>query len=452
MEDELPIVEEESQKSSLPLWPAGPDNDQRIDWLIKNRGLKTPAGKGFIFIAPNVPPENFGRDMTIYKAQLFDDVSIGHGSILYDAVLKGQSVLGDGCELGAGGSVTVDQSFLGNRVHGSQGSIKDAVILDDAQFGFGTSIRQGCLIDAEASLGQSNDLKNTYMGVATLLGSSTNFCDIAFCGGRPSPTVAQSEIGSGTIHFNFGIHGKKWGSWIGSIESLFLDRERCFMGGRTSLIGPVIVPDGIVTIVGSQIRNPFNVSLENYQQALVSRPAMNEDFDKELNLDIYGQHLASKYLLTREIIARYRALSSWFRVVRSFIGDREEQILAARRILSHVVAERLKWINEIARELPKSIEQLRAVKKPFNAHAQTKIRKLWKDPELTKALGTMDPLSKDTIFLEKTFIEALHTSLDSTTLKGSVSERIKLIPEEVKVQGRAWLASIIKESTDLKVT
>lgn len=437
--------------ASPPLWPAGPDNEQRIDWLVKNRGLKTPAGKGFIFIAPSVPPENFGRDITIYKAQLFDEVSVGQGCVLHDVVLRGQSRLGDHCELGSGGSVSINQSFLGNRVQGSQGSIKDAVILDDAQFGFGTSVRQGCLIDAEASLGQSNDLKNTYMGVATLLGSSTNFCDIAFCGGRPSPTVAQSEIGSGTIHFNFGIHGKKWGSWIGSIDSLFLDRERCFMGGRTSLIGPVIVPNGVISIVGSQIRNPFKMSLENAPQALVFLPGMGEGFEKELKVEAYGPHLISKFQVTREIIGRYRALSSWFRVVRSFIGDREDQILAARRILSHVVAERLKWLNEIARELPASVESLRASQKPFKALAQSKIHKRWSDANLTKALGAMDPVAKETVLLEKSFIEALHGALDSTTLTGTVSERIQLIPEDVKAIGRQWLGAIVKESTDLKV-
>jgi hypothetical protein len=445
-----PESSENPENITAQLWPAGPDNEQRIEWLINNRGLKTPAGKAFIYIDPGVPPENFGRNVTLYRAQIYEESFVNHDSTLYDVVLRGQSIVGEGCELGRGGTVTIDQSLLGDRVQVRQGSINSSVILDDAQLGFGSSIRQGCLIDAEASIGQSNDLKNAYMGVATLLGSSTNFCDIAFCGGRPRPTVAQSEIGSGTIHFNFGIHGKKWGSWIGSMNSLFLDQERSFIGGRTSLIGPVIVPDGIVTMIGSQLRNPFKIALESYQQALVSRPGSSKNVDKALELDVYGR-LGSKFNHSREIIGRYRALSAWFRVVRSILGESEEKVMAARRILSHVVAERLKWLNVIVTELPKSIDQLKTLQKPFKAHAQDKIKKLWSDRKLTKSLGAMDPQNKETLMLEKMFIEALHAHIDSTEISGSMSERTLLIPEEVRIHGRVWLAAIVKESTDMRV-
>lgn len=332
------------------------DARARLEWLKTHKNWRFPCGFGQVFVSEHCSLESMGRDVVVERAQIHGPCQIGEASVLRDVVLRQGVRLGSRCELGTGGPVVLSEAILGDQVKVVSGFIEKSVLLHDCSLGFGSSIRKNCLIDEFCSLGQSNDLKNTVLGPATLLGSSTNFCDIAVCGGRPGSSVDQTEIGSGSIHFNFGIHGKKWGSWIGSTAALMLDRPRCFIGGNTSLIGPCLVPDGTITIVGSQLRAGVVKAseLKPGQQRLIYSPGLGAFEPRVIDPKIYGP-LTQKFAVSRLLIGRFRAMSAWYRCVRQPLGLSEDLTAAACALLARNVEERVQWWAEIFQELPASM-------------------------------------------------------------------------------------------------
>ena len=81
------------------------------------------------------------------------------------------------------------------------------------------------------------------------LGSNINFCDALLSGGTGPELGSFSEVGSGTIHYNYSIRGDKaTASLFGDVfQGVFLDQERLFIGGNNSLLGPVKADFGAMT-------------------------------------------------------------------------------------------------------------------------------------------------------------------------------------------------------------
>ena len=65
-----------------------------------------------------------------------------------------------------------------------------------------------------------------------------------------------SEVGSGTVHFNFTPRGDKaTGSCFGNVrEGVLLNQPRLFLGGNASLIGPMQAAFGALTPAAGNYR------------------------------------------------------------------------------------------------------------------------------------------------------------------------------------------------------
>jgi bifunctional N-acetylglucosamine-1-phosphate-uridyltransferase/glucosamine-1-phosphate-acetyltransferase GlmU-like protein len=65
--------------------------------------------------------------------------------------------------------------------------------------------RQGTVLEEESEVGHNVGLKNTGFTAGAVAGSLINFCDVLLTGG--SSRNNHSEVGSGSVHFNFDPRG-----------------------------------------------------------------------------------------------------------------------------------------------------------------------------------------------------------------------------------------------------
>jgi UDP-N-acetylglucosamine/UDP-N-acetylgalactosamine diphosphorylase len=121
--------------------------------------------------------------------------------------------------------------------------------------GVGFRVRKGSIYEEGACSGQHTDTKMTLLMPWVTLGSNINFCDVLLAGGTGDLPGQFSEVGSGTIHFNFTIRGDKaTASLLGNVcEGVFLRSERLFIGGNCSLLGPLLAEFGAFSAAGVRL-------------------------------------------------------------------------------------------------------------------------------------------------------------------------------------------------------
>jgi UDP-N-acetylglucosamine/UDP-N-acetylgalactosamine diphosphorylase len=121
--------------------------------------------------------------------------------------------------------------------------------------GVGFRVRKGSLYEEGACSGQHTDTKMTLLMPWVTLGSNINCCDVLLAGGTSDSPGRFSEVGSGTIHFNFTIRGDKaTASLLGNVcEGVFLRSERLFIGGNCSLLGPLRAEFGSFSAAGIRL-------------------------------------------------------------------------------------------------------------------------------------------------------------------------------------------------------
>ena len=171
------------------------------------------------------------------------------------------SVIGPGATIGAQGPVSLRQSWVGPQTILGMGVAEEAVFLGREHSGappttgVGFRIRKGSLYEEGACSGQHTDTKMTLLMPWVTLGSNINFCDVLLAGGTGDLPGQFSEVGSGTIHFNFTIRGDKaTASLLGNVcEGVFLRSERLFIGGNCSLLGPLLAEFGAFSAAGVRL-------------------------------------------------------------------------------------------------------------------------------------------------------------------------------------------------------
>ena len=101
---------------------------------------------------------------------------------------------------------------------------------NDFTTGVGFRVRKGSLYEEDASSAQHTDTKMTILFPWATLGSNINFCDALLSGGVSPKLGDFSEVGSGTIHFNFTPYGDKaTASLFGNvIDGVFLNQQKNF--------------------------------------------------------------------------------------------------------------------------------------------------------------------------------------------------------------------------------
>ena len=176
-------------------------------------------------------------------------------------VVLEDSVIGPGATVGAQGPVSLRQSWVGPQTILGMGVAEEAVFLGREHAGAppttgaGFRIRKGSLYEEGACSGQHTDTKMTLLMPWVTLGSNINFCDVLLTGGTGDLPGQFSEVGSGTIHFNFTIRGDKaTASLLGNVcEGVFLRSERLFIGGNCSLLGPLLAEFGAFSAAGVRL-------------------------------------------------------------------------------------------------------------------------------------------------------------------------------------------------------
>lgn len=206
---------------------------------LVGRGVRIPHPES-VFVGPEV-------DLDLISAR---GVTIHPGCRIRGA----DTVISAGCTLGAEGPVTVEDCQLGPDVALKGGYFASSVFLARSSMGLAAHVREGTLLEEEASGAHCVGLKQTILFPYVTLGSLINFCDALMTGGTSRSD--HSEVGSSYIHFNFTPDGNKTtASLFGDVaRGVMLDQPAIFLGGQGGAVGPVHTGFGTVVAAGSILR------------------------------------------------------------------------------------------------------------------------------------------------------------------------------------------------------
>lgn len=246
-----------------------------------------------------------------------------------------RSFIGAGAEIGSEGPATLVDAVFGPNTHIASGYVSGAVLLEGASLGGNAHVREGTLLEEQASCAHAVGLKHTILLAFVTLGSLINFCDALVAGGTSRKD--HSEIGSGFIHFNFTPWGKRGDkatpSLVGDVpRGVFYRESRIFLGGAGGMVGPRSVDYGAVAAAGQVVRHDIG------ENRLVLRTPPRID-RRLVGRPLDGGARATKNV---EYISQLVALRSFYREVRlprSTVSQRPV-LKAADEILTLAIAER----------------------------------------------------------------------------------------------------------------
>lgn len=186
-----------------------------------------------------------------------DEVAVerisGKGTVLYPGTrLNGEKTsIGPGAKIGFESPATLVDCRLGPGVELKGGFFARSVFLARSSMGSGAHVREGCLIEEEASGAHAVGLKQTILFPFVTLGSLVNFCDCLMAGGTSRKD--HSEVGSSYIHFNYTPNqDKATASLIGEVPcGVMLRQAPIFLGGQGGLVGPVRLGYGTLIAAGT---------------------------------------------------------------------------------------------------------------------------------------------------------------------------------------------------------
>ena len=217
--------------------------------------------------------------------------------------------------------------------------------------GLGAHVREGCLLEEEASGAHCVGLKQTILLPFVTLGSLINFCDCLMAGGTSREN--HSEVGSSYIHFNYTPDGDKCTpSLFGDVpRGVMLDQRPIFLGGQGGAAGPVRVAFGTVVAAGCILREDI---LEEGRLVMVGphREAKRRYIPRN-----YG-NLARLMRNNVVYLANLAALEQWYSAVRQPFFARQELgglvYEGALAMLAGAKQERLKRLKAMAAKVPAS--------------------------------------------------------------------------------------------------
>jgi hypothetical protein len=160
----------------------------------------------------------------------------------------------------------------------------------------------------------------------------------------------HSEVGSGSVHFNFDPRGDKFGSLMGDATGCLLKSRRIFVGGNSGVVAPVHLDFGVVVAAGSMVRKDVS---EN-QLSAGDTPGQIGDYDFDRYFD-----LSRKFYTTAKLVGNLHALRAWYQKVRlphSELADKPLYLAADGefdRHIRHRVKELAKVIGKLERSLSK---------------------------------------------------------------------------------------------------
>ncbi len=241
-----------------------------------------------------------------------DLARISAGAVLYPGTrLHGpRTFLSSGARVGTEGPAVLENAVLGEDATVASGYVSGAVLLRGARLGANSHVREGTILEEQASTGHAVGLKQTILLPFVTLGSLINFCDALVAGGTSRRD--HSEVGSGFIHFNFtpwGAHGDKaTPSLVGDVvHGVFLDQPRIFLGGSGGMVGPLQIGYGSITAAGQVVRRDVAAGL----LVLEAAPAIEQPVRQPSQ-----KHLRQVVDRNAAYLGELVALKAWYRHVR----------------------------------------------------------------------------------------------------------------------------------------
>jgi UDP-N-acetylglucosamine/UDP-N-acetylgalactosamine diphosphorylase len=290
---------------------------------------------------------------------------ISPGAVLYPgARLHGaRTFLGTLATVGSEGPATLQDVVLATGAGIASGYAENAVLLRGARAGANAHLREGTLLEEEASTAHAVGLKQTILLSFVTLGSLINFCDLLMAGG--SSRDDHSEVGSGFIHFNFTPWGRRGDkatpSLVGDVvRGVFLRHPRIFLGGAGGMVGPRAIGYGSVVGAGQVVRRDVAAG-----RLVVQRPP-------EVDVAVEQPEAGKAEGVTRrnvEYIAQLHALRAWYRDVRLPRAPADDP--TARLVLEEAVVniesgitERLKRLSSFLAERGRRLPALTPLEQP----------------------------------------------------------------------------------------
>jgi bifunctional UDP-N-acetylglucosamine pyrophosphorylase/glucosamine-1-phosphate N-acetyltransferase len=161
-------------------------------------------------------------------------VTIGQDTTLFpDIYLRGNTVIGDGCEIGPNTMMT--DSKIGNRCTILISVLEGAVLEDDVSIGPFARLRKGAHLGKGVHMGNFGEIKNSTLGPGVKMGHFSYIGD--------AEIGENTNIGAGVVTCNFDGE-KKNKTEIGA---------NAFIGSDTMLRAPVKIGDGAYTGAGSVV-------------------------------------------------------------------------------------------------------------------------------------------------------------------------------------------------------
>lgn len=174
----------------------------------------------------------------IDPASCFTDptVTIGKDTVLYPGtILKGNTTIGEGCQIGPNAMIT--HCTIGDGVTVNSSQLNQSTVDSGSTIGPFAYVRPHCHIGADVKVGDFVELKNSNIGDGTKISHLTYIGD--------SDVGKNVNFGCGTVTVNYDGANK----FRTTIE------DDAFIGCNTNLIAPVTVEKGGFTAAGSTITN-----------------------------------------------------------------------------------------------------------------------------------------------------------------------------------------------------
>ncbi len=312
-----------------------------IDALTE-KGVLLPHPES-VFIAKDVDPDRISGDGVVIHAGC--------------RIFGSRTLILPGAVIGREGPATIENCQVGPQVHLKAGSYKEAVFLEKASLGFGSRVREGTILEEQASISHTVDLKQTILFPYVTLGSLVNFCDCLMAGGTSRQN--HSEVGSAYIHFNYTPNqDKATPSLLGDVaHGVMLDQPPIFLGGQGGLVGPCRLTFGTVVAAGTICRKD-----EHRPGRLLMGPAPRGG-SVPFTAGVYRGVRRTVYN-NINYIANLIALDQWYGSIRSqFISNRFPRALleGLHEKVETAIHERLRQMESFCSKLSSSVDIYRRI-------------------------------------------------------------------------------------------
>ena len=362
----------------------------------------------------------------------------GNGVTIYTGckIFGRSTLILQGSSLGYEGPVTIENCQIGPEVELKGGFFKHAVFLNKVSMGLGSYIREGTILEEEASVAHTVALKQTLLFPFVTLGSLINFCDCFMSGGTDRKN--HSEVGSSYIHFNYTPNqDKATASLIGDVPNgVMLNQNPIFLGGQGGLIGPCRLTFGTIIAAGTI----------NRKDELNSGRLIFGGAGKGGSIPFTpGVYRSEKRIVINNIIyiANLMALMQWYNHVRSmFISQDFPQPLldGLKEKLNMAIEERVKRLSELC--LKMSDPDIGKETSERLMHQKNELRNKW--PEMEEAFKTHKNREGD-LSTRDLFLETISRGIKISG-KNYIPV-IKSLSVENATQGTKWLQGVVDDIT-----